>query len=121
AAAALVMSVVNIPFVLGIGITMSVSQLVSMANGQRNGQLISHYLFNGFVLSVLTALCISVGLELSKGLLFHLGQDPEVARLAVPYMSLMAWSVIPMLLFMALKQFTDGLEFTKTAMIISLS
>lgn len=120
AAAALVMSVINIPFVLGIGITISVSQLVSMANGQRDGALVSHYLFNGFLLSAATAVCISLGLEFSKDILYHLGQDPVVAELAVPYMRLMGWSVIPMLLFMALKQFTDGLEFTKTAMILSL-
>lgn len=121
AAAALVISVINIPFILGIGITISVSQLVSMSNGRRDGAKVSHYLFNGFVLSALVAIIISIGLELSKGILYHLGQDPKVADLAVPYMQLMGWSVIPMLLFMVLKQFTDGLEFTKTAMILSIS
>lgn len=120
AAAALVTSVINIPFILGIGITISVSQLVSMANGKRDGALVSHYLYNGFILSAIVAVVIAVGLEFSKGILYHLGQDPEVADLAVPYMQLMAWSVIPMLLFMALKQFTDGLEFTKTAMTLSV-
>lgn len=120
AAAALVFSVVNIPFVLGIGITISVSQLVSMANGRRDGVLVSHYLFNGFVLSGITAIIIALIIQFGKGILFYLGQDPEVAELAVPYMVLMGWSVIPMLLFMALKQFTDGLEYTKTAMTISL-
>lgn len=121
AAGSLVNSVVNIPFVLGIGITISVSQLVSMANGQRNGKLISHYLFNGFILSGVTAIVIALGLVFGKDILFHMGQDPEVAELAVPYMKLIGWSVIPMLLFMALKQFSDGLEYTKTAMIIALS
>lgn len=121
AAAALVNSVVNIPFVLGIGVTISVSQLVSMANGQRNGFLVSHYLFNGFILSGVTAILIALGLTFGRNILFHLGQDPEVAALAVPYLQLMGISVIPMLLFMALKQFTDGLEYTKTAMIISLT
>ena len=42
-AAALVMSVLNIPFVFGIGMTMSVSQLVSMAHGRKDSQLVSHY------------------------------------------------------------------------------
>lgn len=121
AAAALVNSVINIPFVLGIGITISVSQLVSMANGQRNGPLVSHYLFNGFILSAVTSIIIALGLVLGRGVLFHLKQDPEVAALAAPYMELIGWSIIPMMLFMALKQFTDGLEFTKTAMVISLS
>ena len=121
AAAALVGSVMTIPFVMGIGLTIAVSQLVSQANGQRDSQLVSHYLFNGFWLSAIAAVIISLGLELGKNVLFHLNQDPEVALLAVPYLRLVGWSIIPMLLFIALKQFTDGLEFTKTAMILSVA
>lgn len=120
AAAALVMSVINIPFVFGIGITISVSQMVSMAHGRRDGKQVSHYLFNGFWLCVITAVLIAILLELGKGILFHLDQDPEVAAFAVPYMSIMGWGFIPMLLFLSLKQFTDGLEYTKTAMVLSL-
>lgn len=121
AAAALVMSVINIPYVFGIGITISVSQMVSMAHGRRDGKLVSHYLYNGFWLCTISAILISLAIELSKNILFHLDQDAEVARLALPYLQIMGWSVIPMLLFLALKQFTDGLEYTKTAMILSLS
>jgi multidrug resistance protein, MATE family len=121
AAAALVMSVINIPYVFGIGITISVSQMVSMAHGRKDGKLVSHYLFNGFWLCAISAVIISLTIEVSKHILFHLGQDAEVAQLALPYLQIMGWSVIPMLLFLALKQFTDGLEFTKTAMILSLS
>jgi len=120
AAAALVLSVINIPFVFGIGITISVSQMVSMANGRNDGRLVSHYLFNGFWLCALSAVIISLAIEFSKNILFHLDQDPEVALLALPYLQIMGWSVVPMLLFMALKQFTDGLEHTKTAMMLSL-
>jgi MATE family multidrug resistance protein len=120
AASSLVQSVIIIPFVLGIGITISVSQLVSQSHGQRDGQQVSHYLYNGFWLSAITALVISLSLEFGQNILFHLNQDPEVAMLAVPYLQIIGWSIIPMLLFMALKQFTDGLEFTKTAMILSL-
>jgi len=121
AAAALVLSVMNIPFVLGIGMTMSVSQLVSMAHGRKDSQLVSHYFFNGFWICAATALVISAGLELGKDILFHLGQDPEVAELAVPFLRIMGISIIPMLLFMALKQFTDGLELTRTAMVLSFA
>lgn len=121
AAAALVMSVINIPYVFGIGITISVSQMVSMAHGRRDGKLVSHYLYNGFWLCTISAIAISLAIELSKNILFHLDQDPVVAQLALPYLQIMGWSVIPMLLFLSLKQFTDGLEFTKTAMILSLA
>ncbi len=121
AAASLVMTAANIPFVLGIGMTISVSQLVSMANGRGDHQLISHYLFNGFVLCTTFALLISGGLVFGRNILRHLDQDPEVVELAIPFMKLVGLSVIPMLLFMTLKQFTDGLEYTKTAMMLSVA
>ena len=120
AAAALVMNVINIPFVFGIGITISLSQMVSMASGRNDKKLVSHYLYNGFWLCAVSAIIISLILEFGKGVIFHLDQDPEVAKLALPYLQLMGFSVIPMILFMALKQFTDGLEHTKTAMILSI-
>ena len=121
AAASLVMTAANIPFVIGIGMTISVSQIVSMANGRRDHQLISHYLFNGFLLCTVFALVISGGLVFGRNILRHLGQDPQVVELALPFMTLVGLSVIPMLLFMTLKQFTDGLEYTKTAMMLSVA
>jgi multidrug resistance protein, MATE family len=121
AAASLVMTVANIPFVIGLGMTISVSQMVSMANGRRDHQLISHYLFNGFLLCSVFALMISGGLVFGRNILQHLDQDPEVVKLAMPFMTLVGISVIPMLLFMTLKQFADGLEYTKTAMILSVA
>lgn len=121
AAAALVLNTMNIPFVIGIGMTISVSQMVSMAHGRRDTQQVSHYLFNGFILCAITALLISALLLLGKPILYHLKQDPEVVELAIPFMELMGISIIPMLFFMTLKQFTDGLEFTRTAMLLSLS
>ncbi|MFT3827262.1 MAG: MATE family efflux transporter [Chitinophagaceae bacterium] len=120
AAAALVLNTVNIPFVLGIGMTISVSQMVSMANGRRDSQQVSHYLFNGFCLCSAVAVIISLALVYGRGILTHMGQDPEVAQLAMPFMQLVGFSIIPMLLFMTLKQFTDGLEYTKTAMLLSI-
>ncbi len=120
AAAALVVNAMNIPFVLGIGMTISVSQMVSMAHGRKEPAAVSHFLFNGFFLCALTAIIISMGLVWGRNLLAHLGQDPEVVRLALPFMQLMGFSIIPMLLFMTLKQFADGLEYTKTAMLLSL-
>ncbi len=121
AAAALVNSVMNIPFVLGIGITMSISQTVSMAHGRKDGLKVSHYLYNGFWLCTSVAIVIAVLLNFSTPVLFHLRQDNTVAVLAGPFLRLMGWSTIPMLMFISLKQFTDGLEKTRTAMLLSIS
>lgn len=121
AAAALVINAMNIPFVLGIGMTISVSQMVSMSKGKGDKKAVSHYLFNGFLLCTLTALLISLSLVFGRNFLSHLGQDPEVVAYALPFMKMMGLSIIPMLLFMTLKQFADGLEYTRTAMALSLA
>lgn len=121
AAAALVINAMNIPFVFGIGMTISVSQMVSMAHGKGHAKAVSHYLFNGFCLCALTAVVISLSLVLGRNFLSHLGQDTEVVTFALPFMKMMGLSIIPMLLFMTLKQFADGLEYTRTAMILSLA
>ena len=120
AAASLVLNVLGIPFVLGIGMTMSIAQTVSMAQGQHDHKKVAHYLFNGFWMCALFAVLIACSLFLGKGLILHLHQDPEVAQLALPFMEVMSISLIPMLLFMALKQFTDGLQHTRTAMVLSI-
>ena len=120
AATSLVISALNIPFVMGIGMTISVSQMVSMAHGQNDANKVSHYLFNGFWLCFATAVIISLSMVFGRNILYHLGQDPEVVKLSLPFMKLLGISIIPMLMFMTLKQFTDGLEFTRTAMLLSL-
>jgi MATE family multidrug resistance protein len=119
AACGLVLSVINIPFVLAIGLTFSVSQLVSLAAGQHDKKLVSHYFYNGVLLCSFLGLILSLGLYFGVNILDYLKQDPEVVLLAKPFMKLMSISLFPMILFMTLKQFTDGLEFTKTAMILS--
>lgn len=121
AAAALVLNVINIPFIFGIGVTISVAQMVSLAHGKFDKQQVSHYFFNGFWLCAVFAVLISLGLFFGRDILLYLKQDPEVVELAMPFMTLMSFSIIPMILFMTLKQFADGLQYTKTAMILSIA
>lgn len=119
AAAALVINVINVPFIFGIGITISVAQLVSMARGRNDKALASHYFYNGFWLSAISGILISLFLLPSSNILRHLGQDPEVVELAIPFMKIMGISITPMILFMTLKQFTDGLQYTRIPMFFS--
>jgi MATE family multidrug resistance protein len=120
AAVALVNSVINIPFVLGIGMTVSVAQMVSAVNGKADTAQITHYLFNGMILCFITALIIVLGLDLGRNILFYLNQDKEVAWFAYKYMHVLSWSLLPLILFIALKQFADGLEKTQTGMLFSV-
>lgn len=120
AASSLALNVIAIPHVLGVGMTIAISPLVAIANGRKEIYKASHVLYNGVILAALTAVFIAVTLVATSNILFHLGQDLEVAAYAKPFYQLLAWSLVPMLIFSAVKQFCDALEFTSTAMILSL-
>ncbi len=120
AASSLVLNILAIPQVVGIGITMAISPLVAMANGRNDVHTASKTVYNGVLLSAITACIIAIMMVACKPLLFHLGQDPIVAAFAVDYYIVMSWSLIPMMVYIALKQFSDALEFTRTAMLLSL-
>jgi multidrug resistance protein, MATE family len=47
------------------------------------------------------------------------GQDPSIARLAGEYMAALAWGVPPLLIFMAIRQFLEGMSITRPAMVIT--
>lgn len=120
AGSALVNNILTIPFVLGLGLSYAISPLVATANG--NGERIRsfHIGYNGFVLCTIFALIIGLAIHLSADIVFHLDQDDAVAEVSKDYLVIMGWSTVPMLMFLALKQFTDGLEFTRTAMNLAL-
>ena len=120
AASSLVLNVIAIPQVLGMGMAIAISPMTAIANGQKDAFKASSVLFNGFFLTTSVAILIAVALVSANHFLFHLGQDKDVATYAVPFYKLIAWSLIPMLMFASVKQFCDGLEFTKTAMTLSL-
>jgi len=46
----------------------------------------------------------------------YMNQPPEVVTLAIPYLKIVAFSMIPLMIFQAFKQFTDGLSQTKYGM-----
>jgi MATE family multidrug resistance protein len=120
AASSLVINVMAIPQVIGMGMTVAMSPLIAIANGRKDVLTASKILFNGLILCTLISALLACLLVLNKNLLFHLGQDGTVANLAVPFFDIITWSLVPMLMFMAVKQFTDALEFTKTGMLLTI-
>jgi len=53
---------------------------------------------------------------LAKPLMYLMKQPVEVVELALPYLNLVAFSLIPLIIFQAFKQFSDGLSMTKYPM-----
>ncbi len=120
AAASLVANIISIPLVLGMGLMMAITPMVAIANGQNDKHKSSHVLYNGWALSIIAGVILSVTVHIVSLFLTKMGQDEAVAVLAKNYLIIMGYSLIPMMVFIATKQFSDGLQFTKTAMTLSV-
>jgi len=116
AAVSLGNSFIFIAMSLGIGFTTAITPLVAEADSSNNissgKNAFKHGLFLSSILSVILFLIIL----LSKPLLNIMDQPKEVVELAIPYLDIVALSLIPLIVFQALKQFSDGLSNTKYPM-----
>ena len=122
ASASFVNNLLTIPLVLGFGLTMAISPLVahSIGNGFMNKPLV--IAINGLFVAFFMMIFLAVGIEYSQHfLLNNMGQDKIVVELSGTYLRWMTWSMLPMILFMVLKQFSDGLGETKWPMYLSLA
>lgn len=120
AAASLVSNIIAIPLVVGMGLMIAITPLVAIANGKSDHHKSSHILYNGWVLSILAGIFLAVAVHIIALFLNHMGQEADVAFLAKNYLIIMGYSLIPMMVFIATKQFADALQFTKTAMVLSV-
>lgn len=98
------------------GTLMGMSPLVAQAYGAGDRAECRRVLVQGLWLAALLSAPMTVvslfGLPIARAL----GQPEPVARLAGGFLWALAWGVLPMLLFMAFRQYLDGLGLTRPAM-----
>jgi MATE family multidrug resistance protein len=101
---------------LGIGFSTAITPLVAAAHAAGNFQKTKSALKHGLLLCTLIAFIVFVGVMLAKPLLGYMKQPRAVVALAIPYLEIVAFSLIPLIIFQAFKQFADGMSQTKYAM-----
>ena len=106
--------------VLGVGLTMAISPLVAEAHGARDLKRCDQFLKGGLLVGIGSGLLLGTLVYLSAFLLPYMEQPVEDVRLAQPYLKILGWATVPMLLFLVLKHFADGLSLTRVAMYITL-
>lgn len=116
AAVSLGNSMVFIALSIGIGFTFAITPLIAEADGSGNIEKGRLDFQHGLLLSVALGVVMFILLILGKPILNYMNQPPEVVKLAIPYMGIIAFSMIPLMIFQACKQFADGLSQTKHAM-----
>jgi len=116
AAVSLGNSFVFIAMSLGIGFSTAITPLVAEADGAGNRADGKSALKHGLVLCTLLGISLFALILLSKPMMYFMDQPPEVVTLAIPYLDLVAFSLVPLIMFQAFKQFSEGLSQTKYPM-----
>ncbi len=116
AAVSLGNSFIFIAMSLGIGFSTAITPLVAEADGAGNKQNGKNALKHGLVLCTLLGISLFLIILMSIPLMNHMDQPIEVVELAIPYLQLVAFSLVPLIMFQAFKQFSEGLSQTKYPM-----
>jgi MATE family multidrug resistance protein len=121
AAAGLANVAFNVLLLFGIGVSYAMTPLVASADGEHDTHKVNETLRHGLIINVTTALFLVALVMGAKHLLYHLDQPAEVITLSIPYLEIITFSIIPVLVFQTFRQFSEGLSNTWIPMVIVLS
>lgn len=117
AAVSLAHAIFVVFIVIGFGLSYALPPLVSEADGGGKSGHISKYFKHSLIINMVFAVFTVGALYAFNHWIQHLDQDPEVARLAQPYLLISGFSMLPLMAFQTLRTYADGLSNTKPAMI----
>ncbi|HCM78019.1 MAG TPA: MATE family efflux transporter [Cytophagales bacterium] len=120
AASSLANVIFNLLMLFGIGVSYAITPLVATADGENDPTKVSDVLRHGLFIAFINGLVLIVVVLLCRPLLYYIDQPEEVVQLAIPYLSILAFSLLPLLIFQSCRQFAEGLSNTRIAMIIML-
>lgn len=116
AAVSLGNSFVFIAMSLGIGFSTAITPLVAEADGAQDSASGKSALKHGLILCTVLGVSLFGMILWAKPLMYQMEQPEEVVALALPYLDLVAFSLVPLVVFQAFKQFSDGMSRTKYPM-----
>ena len=105
---------------IGIGFSTAITPLVAEADTANNFSEGKSAFKHGLFLCTVLGISLFLLVFLAKPLMYLMKQPVEVVELAIPYLELVAFSLIPLIVFQAFKQFSDGLSMTKYPMYATL-
>ncbi|MEY3442184.1 MAG: hypothetical protein RLZZ519_465 [Bacteroidota bacterium] len=97
--------------VIGIGVCGVISPLTAQSIGAEKGdQALSRRLHAGIIVAFWMTLFFTLAIWGLAAVIPWLGQQPESVPYAQSYLRILSVSLLPMLLFLAMKHFLDGFE-----------
>ncbi len=105
---------------LGIGFSTAITPLIAEADGEGNFEKGKESFKHGLFLCTFLGVILFLGVFTAEPILHYMDQPEEVVELAIPYLNLVAASLIPLVIFQAFKQFSDGMSITRYPMYATL-
>ena len=105
---------------LGIGFSTAITSLIAEADASGNFLEGKSLFKHGFFLCIILGVILFLTVFFAKPLLYLMKQPIEVVELAIPYLNLVSFSLVPLIIFQGFKQFSDGLSLTKYPMYATL-
>ena len=115
-------------YLAALGLAMAITPLVGEHYARGNRRRVGHLFQNGIVYSLaigVVGTAIALALRPFISVLGEWMSSPgesveAVAEMALPYYDMLVWSIMPLMAFLAVKQFLEGIGNTKIAMWITL-
>ncbi|MCB0450760.1 MAG: MATE family efflux transporter [Confluentibacter sp.] len=101
---------------LGIGFSTAITPLIAEADAEHDFEKGRSTFKHGLFLCTVLGVSLFLLVLLAKPLMYFMKQPVEVVELAIPYLDLVAFSLIPLIVFQGIKQFSDGLSMTRYPM-----
>ena len=120
AAVALANSLYILVLVFGLGVSYGVTPLVAAADSSKNNSENAALLKHGIIINTAMGILLFLLLVMISPVLNYFNQKQEVVDLAIPFLNVMTLGMIPLCIFSGFKQFTEGLSFTRIAMLITV-
>jgi MATE family multidrug resistance protein len=105
---------------LGIGFSTAITPLIAEADTAEDLKKGKSAFKHGLFLCAIIGIFLFLLVYFAKPLMYLMEQPVAVVELAMPYLDLVAVSLIPLVIFQAFKQFGDGLSMTKYPMYATL-
>jgi multidrug resistance protein, MATE family len=101
------------------GTLFGMGPLVSQSFGAGDRSGCRRVLLQGLWIAAFLAVPMFAVNAIGERIALLVGQDPAISGLVGGYMWALAWGVLPLLLFMAFRQYLEGMSLTKPAMVIT--
>lgn len=116
AAVSLGNSFIFIGMSFGIGFSTAITPIIAEYDSQKNIEKGRTAFQNGLILCTILGFGLFFLLFFAKPLLSFMNQPADVVKLARPFLDIVGFSLVPLVVFQAYKQFADGMSETKYSM-----